>query len=132
VQLVRFDTDLGKHGDTGDSELRVVDAVARGDADAGALGDATWAALRADGHPAVGDLEIAWRGPTYNHCNFTALPSLDDARAAAWSEALLAMSYDEPSLRQAMDLEGVKRWLPADKAGYADLTEAMRRQGLLE
>jgi hypothetical protein len=31
-----------------------------------------------------------------------------------------------------MDLEGVKRWLPADKAGYADLTEAMRRQGLLE
>src|SRR5205814_1806023 len=39
--LVRFDTDLGKHGDTGDSELRVVEAVARGDADAGALGDAT-------------------------------------------------------------------------------------------
>ena len=26
-ELVRFDTDLGKHGDTGDSELRVVEAV---------------------------------------------------------------------------------------------------------
>jgi ABC-type phosphate/phosphonate transport system substrate-binding protein len=132
VQLVRFDTDLGKHGDTGDSELRVVEAVARGDADAGALGDAAWAALRADGHPAVGELEIAWRSPTYYHCNFTALPSLAAVRAAAWSEALLAMSYDEPSLRQAMDLEGVKRWLPADKSGYADLTEAMRQQGFLE
>ena len=44
TQLVRFDTDLGKHGDTGDSELRVVEAVADGNADAGALGDATWAA----------------------------------------------------------------------------------------
>jgi ABC-type phosphate/phosphonate transport system substrate-binding protein len=131
AQLVRFDTDLGKHGDTGDSELRVVEAVARGDADAGALGDATWAALRADGHPAVGALEIAWRSPTYYHCNFTALPSLDAPATAAWSEALLAMSYDEPTLRPAMDLEGVKRWLPADKGGYADLTEAMRRQGLL-
>jgi ABC-type phosphate/phosphonate transport system substrate-binding protein len=132
AELVRFDTDLGKHGDTGDSELRVVEAVARGDADAGALGDATWAALRADGHPAVGGLEIAWRSPTYYHCNFTALPALDEVRATTWSEALLAMSYDEPSLRQAMDLEGVKRWFPADKAGYVDLTEAMNAQGLLE
>src|SRR5207248_3008215 len=51
--LVRFDTDLGKHGDTGDSELRVVEAVASGDADAGALGDATWAALRTEGRTAV-------------------------------------------------------------------------------
>jgi ABC-type phosphate/phosphonate transport system substrate-binding protein len=132
VELVRFDTDLGKHGDTGDSELRVVEAVARGDADAGALGDATWAALRADGHPAVSDLEIAWRSPAYYHCNFTALPSLAEERAASWSEALLAMRYDDPSLRQAMDLEGVKRWLPADKVGYVDLTAAMRQQGLLD
>jgi ABC-type phosphate/phosphonate transport system substrate-binding protein len=127
--LVRFDTDLGKHGDTGDSELRVVEAVAAGDADAGALGDATWAALRGDGHPAVADLEIAWRSPPYYHCNFTALPSF--GRARAWSEALLGMSYDDPTLRPAMDLEGVKRWLPADKQGYGALTEAMREQGYL-
>ncbi|MES1248506.1 MAG: PhnD/SsuA/transferrin family substrate-binding protein [Actinomycetota bacterium] len=121
-QLVRFDTDLGKHGDTGDSEVRVVEAVARGDADAGALGDATWVALRAEGHPAVAGLELAWRSPVYYHCNFTALPGFD---GAAWSEALLAMSYDDPTLRPAMDLEGVKRWLPADKTGYATLAKAM-------
>jgi len=132
VELVRFDTDLGKHGDTGDSEICVVEAVARGDANAGALGDANWVALRAEGHPAVAELEISWRSPTYYHCNFTALPTLAEARAAAWSKALLAMSYDEPSLRQAMDLEGVKRWLPGDKLGYLDLTAAMREQGLLD
>jgi phosphonate transport system substrate-binding protein len=132
VTIVRFDTDLGKHGDTGDSEIRVVESVARGDADAGALGDATWAALRGDGHPAVAELEVAWRSPTYYHCNFTALPSVDRSRAAAWSAALLAMSYDDPTLRPAMDLEGVKRWLPADKEGYADLAAAMREQGHIE
>ena len=49
--LVRFDTDLGKHGDTGDSELRVIQAVADGSADAGALGEPTLAAFRADGCP---------------------------------------------------------------------------------
>jgi ABC-type phosphate/phosphonate transport system substrate-binding protein len=127
-ELVRFDTDLGKHGDTGDSELRVVEAVTRGAADAGALGDATWVALRAEGHPAVAELELAWRSPVYYHCNFTALPGFD---GGAWSEALLEMPYEEPTLRSAMDLEGVKRWLPADKSGYATLTEAMREQGYL-
>lgn len=126
--LVRFDTDLGKHGDTGDSEVRAVEAVTRGDADAGALGDATWVALREQGHPAVAELELAWRSPTYYHCNFTALPGFE---GEAWSETLLAMSYDDPTLRPAMDLEGVKRWLPADKSGYATLTEAMREQGYL-
>ncbi len=131
-RLVRFDTDLGKHGDTGDSELRVVEAVARNDADAGALGDATWVALRTAGHPAVAELEVAWRSPIYYHCNFTALPLFDAETASSWSNALLAMDYDEPSLRPAMDLEGVKRWLPADKDGYTTLSRAMSEQGYLE
>ncbi len=127
-ELVRFDTDLGKHGDTGDSELRVVQAVAAGDADAGALGDATWARFRADGLPVAQELEVAWRSPTYCHCNFTALPSLDGALAERWQAALLAMDREDPSLREAMDLEGVKRWLPGDRAGYADLFAAMAEQ----
>jgi ABC-type phosphate/phosphonate transport system substrate-binding protein len=127
-ELVRFDTDLGKHGDTGDSELRVAEALARGAAEAGALGDATWVALRAEGHPAVAELELAWRSPVYYHCNFTALPGFDGAQ---WSDALLRMQHGDPTLRQAMDLEGVKRWLPADKVGYEVLTAAMREQGYL-
>jgi ABC-type phosphate/phosphonate transport system substrate-binding protein len=72
-----------------------------------------------------------WRSPTYYHCNFTALPSFDAERAERWSAALLAMSYDDPALRGVMDLEGVKRWLPGDKSGYADLAAAMREQGYL-
>lgn len=124
-ELVRFDTDLGKHGDTGDSELRVVRAVADGDADAGAIGDATLSAFRAERVPAVADIEVAWRSPTYYHCNFTALPSLDGELAEQWHQALLAMSYDDPAMRQAMDLEGVKRWLTGDRAGYGSLAAAM-------
>jgi phosphonate transport system substrate-binding protein len=131
-ELVRFDTDLGKHGDTGDSEVRVVEAVAAGDADAGAIGDATWAALRGQGHPAVAELAIAWRSPAYYHCNFTALPSFDAELGEKWSHALLSMDYNDATLRPAMDLEGVKRWLPADKVGYETLTTAMREQGYLQ
>lgn len=124
-ELVRFDTDLGKHGDTGDSELHVIRAVAEGRADAGALGDATWARFRAEGLPATHELEVSWRSPTYNHCNFTALPTFDAGRAADWSAALLAMRHDDPAVRHAMDLEGVRRWLPGDREGYASLQAAM-------
>ncbi len=124
-ELARFDTDLGKHGDTGDSELRVIRAVAEGAADAGALGEPTLAAFRGERVPAVSDLEVAWRSPTYYHCNFSALPSLDEALARRWEGALMAMSYDDERMREAMDLEGVKRWLPGDRAGYGSLAAAM-------
>jgi ABC-type phosphate/phosphonate transport system substrate-binding protein len=125
TELIRFDTDLGKHGDTGDSELRVVRAVAEGQADAGALGDATLARFRAEGLPAVAGLRSVWRSPVYFHCNFTALPSLDSARAERWSATLLRMDHDDPEIRQAMDLEGVRRWLPGDRSGYASLAVAL-------
>jgi ABC-type phosphate/phosphonate transport system substrate-binding protein len=128
-ELVRFDTDLGKHGDTGDSELRVLRAVREGEADAGALGDATWALLRTESPENTDGLEVCWRSPAYYHCNFTALPSFEEA--GAWSEALLAMRHDDPAVRVEMELEGVRRWLPGDKSGYADLTEAMREQGYI-
>jgi phosphonate transport system substrate-binding protein len=124
-ELVRFDTDLGKHGDTGDSELRVIRAVAEGDADAGALGEPTLAAFRADRVPVAAELEVAWRSPTYYHCNFTALPELDRGLAERWQHALLAMSYDDPEMRPAMTLEGVRKWLPGDRDGYAALAAAM-------
>jgi phosphonate transport system substrate-binding protein len=127
-KLVRFDTDIGKHGDTGDSELKVVQAVAEGEADAGALGDATWARFRTEGLPATAELEVSWRSPTYYHCNFTALPSFDSELAARWKTTLLGMSFDDPSMRNAMTLEGVRRWLPGDRSGYTSLAVAMERE----
>ena len=105
-RLVRFDTDIGKHGDTGDSELHVVRAVAEGEADAGALSAAYFSAFRAESVPAVADLEVAWRSPAYYHCNFTVLDSLDREISERWSQALLAMDDNDPSLRPAMELEG--------------------------
>lgn len=129
--LLRFDTDVGKHGDTGDSELHVVRAVASGEADAGALSAAYFSAFRAESVPEVADLEVAWRSPEYYHCNFTVLDSMDGELAQRWSDALLAMNYDDPTLRQAMDLEGVRRWHAGDRAGYASLVAAMREQALL-
>jgi phosphonate transport system substrate-binding protein len=131
ARLLRFDTDLGKHGDTGDSERRVVEAVAHGDAVAGALGGPTWAHLQARAAAETAGLAVVWTSPAYAHCCFTARPDLDRALAGRWLELLLAMSHGDPDLRDAMDLEGVGRWLPGEGSGYGELTAAMREQGHL-
>jgi ABC-type phosphate/phosphonate transport system substrate-binding protein len=108
-----------------------VRAVAGGDADAGAISAAYFSAFRAAGVPELTDLEVRWRSPDYYHCNFTALDSIDPEVARRWSQALLAMSFDDPSLRPAMELEGVREWHQGDRDGYASLTAAMGEQALL-
>jgi phosphonate transport system substrate-binding protein len=40
---------------------------------------------------------------------------------------LLGMSYDDPSLRPLLDMEGLKKWLPGRVSGYAALEQAVDR-----
>src|SRR5262249_56206481 len=47
-RTLRFDSDVGKHGDTGASEVEVVRAVLDGRADAGAIGSPFWKTVRAE------------------------------------------------------------------------------------
>ncbi len=47
-RTLHFDSDVGKHGDTGTSEVEVVGAVLDGRADAGAIGSPFWNAVRSE------------------------------------------------------------------------------------
>jgi phosphonate transport system substrate-binding protein len=132
-QVLRFDLDVGKHGDTGTSELEVLRALRDGQADVGALGDATWVNQVAAGHIDTSLVRPFWTSPGYCHCNFTVLADFPGAQARAWTESLLKMRYDDPRWRTLMDQEGLKRWLAADDEilkGYDVLQEAVQRQGL--
>src|SRR5438876_10252487 len=91
-RTLRFDTDLGKHGDTGTSEVEVVRAVLDGRADAGAIGSPFWNTVRKECLVPEGALREIWSSPEYNHCMFTARPDLDREQGNRFVEALLAMS----------------------------------------
>jgi phosphonate transport system substrate-binding protein len=71
-RTLRFDTDLGKHGDTGTSEVEVVRAVLDGRADAGAIGNRFWNTVQNERLVPEGGLREIWSSPAYNHCMFTA------------------------------------------------------------
>jgi ABC-type phosphate/phosphonate transport system substrate-binding protein len=130
--LLRFDLDVGKHGDTGTSELEVLRALGAGQADAGALGDTTWIRQLAEGRVDPRQIRPIWTSPGYCHCNFTVLADFPEDLGRRWTESLLGMRYDSPRWRELMDLEGLKRWLRAEPAileGYRVLFDAVERQG---
>jgi ABC-type phosphate/phosphonate transport system substrate-binding protein len=129
VELLRINSDVGKHGDTGRSELDALRAVLDERADAAAIGINTWEAIgRNELMP--GAFEVFWESPTYSHCNFTALPTLSEERATPWVDHLLAMDWDNPAHRPILEMEGLRRWVRPQLEGYASLFEAVREQGI--
>jgi ABC-type phosphate/phosphonate transport system substrate-binding protein len=131
-RTLRFDSDIGKHGDTGTSEVEVVRAVLDGRADAGAIDSPFWNIVRNERLVPEGGLREIWSSPTYNHCMFTTRPDFDLERERRFADALLRMSYDDPAHRVILDAEGLRRWLPPHVDGYTALRQAAAQQGFFK
>ncbi len=129
LEITRFNSDIGKHGDTGRSELDAINAVIEGDADVAAIGITTWESIGRD-ELMPGALEEVWRTEEYCHCMFTALDSLPEHRYQPWVDKLLAMDWNEPAERRILELEGLRRWMPPQLDGYQGLFAAVDTQGV--
>jgi phosphonate transport system substrate-binding protein len=130
-QTLRFNSDVGKHGDTGTSESEVIRAVLDGRADAGAIGSPFWTAVRTERLVPDGALTEIWSSPPFNHCMFTARSDLDPALEQQFAKALFAMSFDNPLHRPVLDAEGLREWIAPQLDAYAELREASAEQGFL-
>jgi phosphonate transport system substrate-binding protein len=128
-RTLRFNSDIGKHGDTGTSEAEVVRAVLDGRADAGAVGSPFWNSVRGERLVPQGGLGEIWSSPLYNHCMFTARPDLDREAERQFADALYGMSYDNPTHRAMLDAEGLRRWVAPHLDGYSSLRQAAAQRG---
>jgi phosphonate transport system substrate-binding protein len=128
-RTLRIDTDVGKHGDTGTSEVDVLRAVLDGRADAGAVGSPFWSGVQSEQVVPAGALCVVWSSPPYSHCMFTARAELEPEIERRFTDALLKMSIENPVHRPILEAEGLKRWIVADLDGYGALEEACRAQG---
>jgi ABC-type phosphate/phosphonate transport system substrate-binding protein len=127
---LRFDTDVGKHGDTGTSEVDVLRAVLDGRADAGAVGSPFWSNVTAQRIAPAGALTAIWTSPPYSHCMFTARDGLEADLRKRFVDALLSMRFDNPAHRPTLEAEGLKQWIVADVSGYDSLQAACVEQGM--
>ncbi|MCA9122036.1 MAG: phosphate/phosphite/phosphonate ABC transporter substrate-binding protein [Planctomycetaceae bacterium] len=125
VKLLKFDSDVGKHGDTGSSEIEVLEAVADGRAEAGTIGDLIWVNEQAAGHVDANLIRSLWTTPPYDHCMFDALPTLDPGKVERFQGALFGMRWDVPEHRRLLELEGLKVWMPPREEGYNSLRDAI-------
>ncbi|MEZ4261870.1 MAG: PhnD/SsuA/transferrin family substrate-binding protein [Polyangiaceae bacterium] len=130
-KTLRFDLDVGKHGDTGTSELDVLKAVLDGRADAGAVGSPFWAGVVEKKLVPEGAVKDVWTSEPYSHCMFTARVGFDKGLADAFVKALDGMSWDNPKHKPVLEAEGLKKWLHADLGGYDSLRAAAKKQGFL-
>lgn len=129
VDVRPYDTDVGKHGDTGRSELDVLDALRTGSADAGTICEPVWLWQQAAGKIDAEQLEAVWTSEGFDHCMFDALPTLPAAKADGFTRALFAMRWEEPAHRKLLELEGLKEWMPPRESGYDSLRAALDAQG---
>src|SRR5260221_1496448 len=109
-RTLRFDSDVGKHGDTGASEAEVIRAVLDGRADAGAIGSPFWKAVRSERLVPEGALTEIWTSPPYNHCMFTARSDLAPSLERRLAQALSAARHDKPSPRAVLAPPGLPPW----------------------
>jgi ABC-type phosphate/phosphonate transport system substrate-binding protein len=129
---LRFNSDLGKHGDTGTSEVEAMRAVLDGRADAAAIGSPFWERVRAERLAPAGALVEIWTSPPFSHCMFTARPDLEPEVREQFEAALMKMSYDNPAHRPVLEAEGLKKWIPAELGGYDSLGVAAKKQGFFD
>jgi phosphonate transport system substrate-binding protein len=125
IAIVPFDSDLGKHGDTGNSELDVLAALRDGKVDAGAVGDLIWVNEQAAGHVDPTQISVLYTTPGFDHCMFDALPALAPAKRDGFQRVLFAMKWDNPAHRRLLELEGLRQWMPPREEGYASLEKAL-------
>ena len=128
-QSKRFDSDVGKHGDTGKSELDVLKAVMAGEVDAGVVGSPFWSGVVEKRLVPEGAIQVVYTSPEFSHCMFTSRPGLEAERASAFRDALFGMQWSNEAHRPILEAEGLKEWLAPTDDGYASLREAADRQG---
>ena len=134
IGILRFNSDVGKHGDTGRSEFDVLDRIKSGELDAGAIGSTTWVRVMQEGnYPQIVNF---YTSPGYCHCNFTILKGFDSTLKKSFIEMMQSQNAlkNDPKIAHMMSLEGLNEWVLCDESalnGYEEVAQAMREQDLL-
>ena len=137
AEIVPFELDLGKHGDTARGEVAALKAVLVGDADAALVSDMMWQRAIANALPSIDgaaltaavDVVPGDGPPPFDNCQFDALARLPEWKTRAFTKALFSMDPANPEHAEATQLQMIKeRWMEPREQGYAVLERALKGQ----
>jgi ABC-type phosphate/phosphonate transport system substrate-binding protein len=132
AEVARHDVLVGKHGDHVGGERVAAAALVAGEVDAACALDSNLLAFAADGTLPADSVRVLHQTAPYDHCNFTVLDGVPEEALDRFVKLLLGMSWDDPTARRLMDLEGLKAWRPGRTEGYAQLDAACTESGCID
>ena len=129
----RFDVMVGKHGDHVGGERDAVEALLAGDVDAACIIGANHLAFAQEGLVPADSVRVLSETEPYDHCVFTVMDDgADRATVEAFDELLLSMRFDDPEVRNLLELEGLRQWKPGRTTGFTQLERAVDLLGLYD
>ena len=128
VDLIRFDSDVGKHGDTGRSEREGLEAVLNGRAAAWRWGRrrGTCSCVRAR-CPRNGSARSGPHPPTRTATSRPCQPSTGCRRCVGHASARDGLGTAEH--RRILELEGLREWVGPQLDGYRDCSRPSTNKG---
>lgn len=131
IDLVRFDKDEGKHGDTAEGEVEVLKAVLD---DKHKAAYAIVSKLMFDRLDRKNELEVVHKFEPFDHCQFDCMTTLPALSRSAFQDALFAMNNSQDAHdREVMKLEGIReRWEQPREKGYDAMRLALATEPFVE
>jgi len=127
--VMRFDVQVGKHGDHVGGEKNALDALLSGRASASWCLDLNWQLWSGDGTADPEKVKVLATTERFDHCVFAVREDFSAADQTRFLGTLVEMSYDNPEHREMMDMEGLKKWEPGRTSGFGPLTHAVESLG---
>ena len=112
-------------------EKDVIERVAEGEYDAGAVGQPTLDSLEGQAALTQGRISTFWSSPGYSHCCFTARSDMDEDLSRKITDTLLSMKYSDPLGKEVLDGEGCKAFVPGITEGWETLEMVAEEEGLI-
>ncbi|MGF1581202.1 MAG: phosphate/phosphite/phosphonate ABC transporter substrate-binding protein, partial [Gemmataceae bacterium] len=124
VKLLRLDVKKDWDGCPCYSPASVLQSVVKGYGQTGIISMSLWKRMP---KKTKNQLRLIWASPKYSHCVFTAREDLDSKRAKMFTDIMTSMSATDSHTADVMRLEGCKKWLPGQQAGFEDLVKALQQ-----
>jgi ABC-type phosphate/phosphonate transport system substrate-binding protein len=127
VRIVRL-PEQDAQGKRADTWTHLLQALAEGQGDAAVVPLSFWTASKSwqEEHPTY---KAVWNSPSFNHCVFTAAKDFDTKLGNQFTRLMTTLDPNDPLVAELNRLEGTRKWLPGDSAGFESLIEALRQQG---
>lgn len=125
-----IEKNLGKHGDTAASEIKVIEALRNGQCDVGFVSkmmlDRRDVSLQGE---ELLNLETVINIPAFHHCQFDSLTSVSQDKRDLFQKALFDMDWNDKEDQIVMKAEGIRaKWMPIDERGYTTVRNAIMKE----